>query len=626
MNRLAAETSPYLLQHADNPVDWYPWGQEALARARAEDKPIFLSIGYSACHWCHVMEHESFAVPATAAVMNEYFISIKVDREERPDLDALYMDAAIALIRSGGWPLNLALTPDGKPFWAATYLPPVRRHGLRSFPEMLEMLAAAWRGQREQIEETGLALVEHLRTSAHLVPAAGGIDGELVRLALEELTLGFDWSHGGWGGAPKFPAAPVLEFLLRREEGAAMAERTLTAMAAGGMYDLVGGGFHRYSVDEQWLVPHFEKMLPDNAELALCYLHGFLALGEERYLRVAETTIEYMLRELKLPDGGFASSQDADTDGREGATYTWRRGEVPDPLLQHFEGDRFIVRGELGEELRLWLLEQRLARRQPARDDKVVSSWNGLTLATLAEGARLLGRDDWLKVAQALGEFLLGPLSSPDGRLHRTWRVGTARGVGYLDDYAEVANGLLELHAASGELRWLEEANRLARLAVELFSDGEAGGFFQTPVDAEELVVRRKSFDDHPAPSGNSMLAYVLLRLSRIYGDDALEQQALSVFPFLAAPLLRAPTAFGFGLVAIDFALAPSRELAIAGGPDTPVARAALGRFEPRTVIAFGPADGIPLLEGKTLVDGAPAVYRCEHFACQTPVTDARDL
>ncbi len=627
MNRLAQETSPYLLQHAGNPVDWYPWGEEALGRARAEDKPIFLSIGYSACHWCHVMERESFAIPATAELMNEHFVNVKVDREERPDIDALYMDAAVALTRSGGWPLNVFLTPEGKPFWAATYLPPVARNGLRAFPEVLSRIAEVWKTKRDELEKTGESLTEHMRTANRQEPAETALDAGVLARAVESLTMSFDWRWGGWGRAPKFPAAPVIEFLLRRNAPRVLCERTLDGMAAGGMYDLVGGGFHRYSVDERWLVPHFEKMLDDNAGLAACYLHGWLVLGNERYREVAEQTVEYMLRELALPDGGFASSQDADTDGEEGLTYTWTRSEpVPDQMLHIFEKNRFVLRGELDPELRAQLFELRETRPKPARDDKAVAGANGLALAALAECGRHLERPEWIAEARRLAEFLLGPLSGAGGRLHRSWRDGTATGTGYLDDYADVANGLLELHAATGEPRWLEEAHRLALLAVELFSDPENGGFFQTPSDGETLVVRRKVLDDHPAPSGNSMLAYVLLRLSRIYGDDRLAERALAALRLIATALTSAPAGFGFGLVALDLQLSPPREIAIVGPADSALARAVLARFDPHAVIAFGPSDTIPLLEGKTLVDGKPAVYVCERFACQAPVTDPSDL
>jgi len=626
MNRLAGETSPYLLQHADNPVDWYPWGEEALQRAKAEDKPIFLSVGYSACHWCHVMERESFADPKTAELMNANFVNVKVDREERPDVDALYMEAAVAINRSGGWPLSLFLMPDGRPFWAATYLPPVPRNGLRSFSDILETVARAWKDRRDDLTKTADSLTEYMQNVAAAEPIDAPVDEELVKQAIESLTYSFDWQWGGWGTAPKFPASPALEFLMRRDVPR-MPERTLDAMAAGGMYDLVGGGFHRYSVDQKWLVPHFEKMLYDNAQLAVTYLHGWQVTGKARYSVVVEQTLGYMLRELLLEGGGFASSQDADTDGKEGLTFTWTRSDgIPDTQLHAFEGGRFILRGELDEATRAELFAKREQRPKPARDDKAVASWNGLALAAFAECGRVLGRADWVEAARALGEFLLGPMSGDGGRLHRTWRDGVAKGTGYLEDYADVANGLIELHAATGELRWLEEANRLARLAIDLFHDSTHGGFFQTPSDGEELVVRRKIFDDSPAPSGNSMLAYVLLRLSRIYGEDELENKAVEVFKLTLGGLQNAGSAFGWGLVGVDLYLSARREIAIAGPPSSDVAKKALRRWDPRAVIAFGPADSVPLLEGKTLVDGKPAVYVCERFACQAPVTDPREL
>jgi uncharacterized protein YyaL (SSP411 family) len=551
---------------------------------------------------------------------------VKVDREERPDVDALYMEAAVAINRSGGWPLNLFLMPDGRPFWAATYLPPVPRNGLRSFKDILETVAGAWRDRRDDLTKTADSLTDWLRSTAASEPIDAPVDEDLVKQAIESLTYGFDWQNGGWGTAPKFPSSPALEFLMRRGVPR-MPERTLDAMAEGGMYDLVGGGFHRYSVDARWLVPHFEKMLYDNAQLAVTYLHGWQVTGKAHYRKVVEQTLGYMLRELLLDGGGFASSQDADTDGKEGLTFTWTRSDgIPDTMLHSFEGGRFVLRGELDEATRAELFAKREERPKPARDDKAVASWNGLALAAFAECGRVLDRADWVDAGRALGEFLLGPMSAEGGRLHRTWRDGVAKGTGYLEDYADVANGLLELHAATGELRWLEEANRLARLAVELFRDDKHGGFFQTPVDGEELVVRRKVFDDSPAPSGNSMLAYVLLRLSRIYGDDELETRAVGVFKLTLGGLQNAGSAFGWGLVGVDLYLSPRREIAIVGPPSSDVVRKALRRWDPHAVIAFGPADGVPLLEGKTLVDGKPAVYVCERFACQAPVTDPRDL
>ncbi|TMK68610.1 MAG: thioredoxin domain-containing protein [Actinobacteria bacterium] len=626
VNRLAGETSPYLLQHADNPVDWYAWGEEAFARARDEDKPILLSIGYSACHWCHVMEHESFEDEATATLMNEHFVAIKVDREERPDVDAVYMDAVVGLTGSGGWPMTVFLTPEREPFFGGTYFPPEARHGLPSFRQVLNAVAEAWRDRRAEIGAQAGALTEQLRRGAQTRPSADPLTTGLLSSAVRGLRSQFDPVWGGFGGAPKFPPAPTLEFLLRRGEHE-LVEKTLDSMALGGMYDLVGGGFHRYSVDREWLVPHFEKMLYDNALLVPAYLHGWLVLGKDRYREVAQETLDYMLRELRLPGGGLASAQDADTDGVEGLTFTWREDDpVPRELLRPFEHGRFIVRGELDPDLRARLLELREQRPKPLRDDKAISSWNGLALAAFSEAGRRLERDDLVDAARELAGFLLGPLSTEGGRLFRTWRDGRAHTNGFLEDYADVANGLYELHVATGELRWLNESRRLAKLAIDLFADDERGGFFHTPADGEQLVNRKKELDDHPTPSGNSMLAYVLLRLARVYGDDELEKRAVSVFR-LAAPMLpQAPSAFGHLLCALDFHFSPPRELAVIGPPDSEVARAALAPYEPNAVVAFGPSDDVPLLEGKGYVDGRPAVYVCERFACRAPVTEPAAL
>jgi uncharacterized protein len=621
VNRLADETSPYLLQHAENPVDWYPWGEEAFERARAEDKPILLSVGYAACHWCHVMEHESFEDEPTAALMNEHFVSVKVDREERPDVDSIYMDAVVAFNRGhGGWPMTVFLTPDGEPFFGGTYYPPEPRHGMPSFPQLLQAMADVYRDQRDAVAQQAEAMVAALRDSAQVPPSSEPLSDVLFADAVRVLRGQYDQRWGGFGHAPKFPPASTLEFLIRR--GAHdMVDGTLDGMAAGGMYDLVGGGFHRYSVDEQWLVPHFEKMLYDNALLIPVYLH----CGRER---VVTETVEYCLRELRLDGGGFASAQDADTDGVEGLTYTWTPTELAgaigvgrDGLLQPFEHGRYVIRGELTDDERARLFEIREQRPKPLRDDKAIAGWNGLMLAALAEAGRRLQRDDWTRAAMALAEFLLGPLSNGE-RLHRTWRDGVAKGTGYLEDYANVAHGLYELHVATGDLRWLRDSRRLALLAVELFADDEHGGFFLTPADGEALVARQKDLDDNPTPSGNSMLAFVLLRLARIWGDDELERRAAGVLRLVRDVIPRAPSAFGWALCALDLYLAPPRELAIIGSPEDAVAQRALADYDPNAVVAFGPDDEIPLLAGKTRVDGRPALYVCERFACQAPVVD----
>jgi uncharacterized protein YyaL (SSP411 family) len=649
MNRLASETSPYLLQHADNPVDWYPWGEEALGRALVEDKPILLSIGYSACHWCHVMAHESFEDPETAALMNERFVSIKVDREERPDLDSIYMDAVVALTGSGGWPMTVFLTPEREPFLGGTYFPPEPRHGLPSFRQVLVAVADAYRDRRGDVAEQAAQLVAAVRRQAEAAPSHEPLTDAILSEAVRGIGEAFDPEWAGFGPAPKFPPPATIEFLLRMhkrsgdETALAMVVATLEAMALGGMFDLVGGGFHRYSVDRHWLVPHFEKMLYDNALLASAYLHGWVVTGTERFRQVAEETLDYVVRELVLPEGGFASAQDADTDGVEGLTFTWTPEELEAvlgrprvDLLLPFEDGRSILRGELSPQERTALFEARELRPKPGRDDKAIAAWNGLLLAALAEAGRRLEREDLPAAATTLAGFLLGPLSTPEGRLHRTFRAGEAKGTGYLEDYAAAAHGLYELHVATADLRWLDESRRLARLAVELFADERSGGFFHAPNDGEQLVVRKKELDDQPTPSGNSLMASLLLRLARVYGDDELEQHAVSVLR-LGLPLLRrAPSAVGHMLSALDLYLSPPREIAVVGPPDDPrtrsLARAALEPFEPATVYAFSgglddePAQAVGVLAGKGLVDGAPAVYVCERFVCRAPVTDPQLL
>jgi uncharacterized protein len=633
VNRLADATSPYLLQHAENPVDWYEWGDEAFERAQAEDKPLLVSVGYSSCHWCHVMAHESFESASTAALMNELFVNVKVDREERPDVDAATMEATVGMTGSGGWPTTVFMTPEGRPFYAGTYFPPEPRHGVPSFPELLRAVAETWRERRDDIERQAERIDGALRSTAGTGPSTEPLTSALLTDAKRAIAATFEPAFGGFGRAPKFPAASTLELLLRRgdDESLAMVTATLDGMAAGGFYDVVGGGFHRYSVDDRWLVPHFEKMLYDNAVLASTYLHTWVVTGKERYRQIVEETIEYMLRELALADGGFASAQDADTEGVEGLTYTWTPEEadavgLSRELLEPFEHGRYVVRGELDRDLRRRVLAHRDTRPQPFRDDKALASWNGLALAALAEAGSRLERGDWLDAARGLGEFLLGPLSAEDGRLLRSIRDGRSSGFGFLDDYANVAHGLVEFHVATGEEGLLLEARRLALLAVELFEDAGHGGFYLSPADGDARVPRTKDLQDTPIPSGNSMLAHVLLRLSRIWGDDELERRAVSVFRLAEPALRRAPGFFAWMLCGIDLWLSPPREIAVVGDVDAPVSRAALARFQPDTVVAVGPSDEVPLLAGKTLVDDKTAVYVCEGFACQAPVTEPSEL
>jgi uncharacterized protein YyaL (SSP411 family) len=625
VNRLAQETSPYLLQHADNPVDWYPWNEEAFELARAEDRPVLLSIGYAACHWCHVMEHESFEDPETAELMNERFVCIKVDREERPDVDGLYMEAVVTMTGHGGWPMTVFLTPDGRPFYGGTYFPPEPRYNMPSFRQLLLAVSEAYRERRSELERQADALVEAIREASALRPSTEPLTTELLSRAVSALAGQFDPEFGGFGRAPKFPPASNLEFLLRtdREDTLELVRKTLDGMAAGGMYDVVGGGFHRYSVDDRWLVPHFEKMLYDNALLASVYLHAWVVTGEDRYRRIVEETLDYLVRELRLPEGGFASAQDADTAGVEGLTYTWVPDEVDDPgWLQPFEG-RGIIRVELPPDAKRRLLEERQRREQPLRDDKVVTAWNGLALAAFAEAAWRLDRPDYLEVALDLARFLQEVMTAENGLLFRTYRDGAAKIEGYLEDYANVANGLLELHWATGDLRWLKEARAVSD-RTERFWDEERGGYF---VDDHGLIARRKEFDDHPTPSGNSMTAFVLLRLGRIYGDAEMENRAVGVFR-LARPLLeRAPTAVGHLLCALQLHVSPPREVAVVGASEE-LRKAALDGFQPSTVFAFAPepTDAVPLLAAKGLVGGRPTAYVCERFACQAPVTSPAEL
>jgi uncharacterized protein len=633
VNRLADATSPYLLQHADNPVDWHEWGDEAFERARSDDKPLLVSVGYSSCHWCHVMAHESFEDEATAALMNDLFVNVKVDREERPDVDAVTMEATVGMTGSGGWPTTVFMTPDAKAFYAGTYFPPEPRHGIPSFPELLRAVAETWRLRRDDIEQQASRIDGALRSTAGSEPSTEPLTSTVLDEAVRSIAATFEPAFGGFGRAPKFPASSTLELLLRRgdEASVAMVTATLDGMAAGGFYDLVGGGFHRYSVDDRWLVPHFEKMLYDNATLAPAYLHTWVVTKRDRYREVVEETLDYVLRELALPGGGLASAQDADTDGVEGLTYTWTPEEAAEvglsgELLEEFEHGRYVVRGELAQELRARLLAQRDQRPQPFCDDKALASWNGLALAALAEAGYRLEREDWLTAARDLGEFLLGPLSTDDGRLFRSIRSARTSGLGFLDDYANVAHGLLELHAATGEVRWLLEARRLALLAIELFADDEQGGFFLSPHDGDARVPRTKDVQDSPVPSGNSMLAHVLLRLSRIWGDDELERRAVSVFRLAEPALRRAPGFFAWTLCGLDLWLSPPQEIAIAGEVDAPVARAALAPFRPNAVVAVGPSDDVPLLAGKSLIDGKTAVYVCERFVCRAPVTEPEEV
>ena len=665
-NRLAGETSPYLLQHAHNPVDWYPWGPEALARAKTEDKPIFLSIGYAACHWCHVMERESFEDAATAADLNRDFVAIKVDREERPDLDQVYMGAVQAMTGGGGWPMSVFLTPDGRPFFGGTYFPPQPAHGLPSFRQVLAGAASAWRDQRLEVVAAGKRLVDALVEQNRLPTDGAAPTPELLAGTVDQLQGRFDSLNGSWGGAPKFPQPMTLDFLLGRiaagdRRPTAMVRYTLDRMADGGIHDQLGGGFHRYATDPSWLVPHFEQMLYDNAQLARTYLRAWATLGIEAYRAVAVSVLEYLLRELRRDDGSFAASQDADTDGVEGATFTWSAAEIRELLnddaplftatygvrdegnwegrtilsrIQPAAGDDGVV--DPGRESRLAaarerLLARRATRPQPARDDKALAAWNGLAIAALADAARLLPEPDadrYRAAAITAADTILTGLRRPDGRLGRSWKDGRSSGEGVLEDYADLADGLLALYDATFDERWFTIARELADTILERFAD-PAGGFFDTADDHEALVTRPKDPQDNATPSGGSMATIVLLRLAALTGEDryltTAERAIATVTPFLG----RYPTGFANWLSAASLAVGGIVELAIAGDPADPATRAlidvARSGARPDLVVAVTAdpsASVIPLLADRVTIDGRPTAYVCRRFACRLPVTD----
>ena len=646
-NRLANETSPYLLQHKDNPVDWYPWGQEALARAREEDRPILLSIGYSACHWCHVMERESFEDPETAALMNRLFVPVKLDREERPDLDAIYMEAAQAMTGSGGWPLNVFLTPEQVPFYAGTYFPPEQRGGMPSWRRVLEAVSDAWNERRDEIRQGAARIVQRLSGGALLEPSDDEIDPRSLDTAVERLRTGHDRVNGGFGTTgPKFPPSDVLEFLLRRGE-TFVPENTLRKMASGGMYDQVGGGFARYSVDERWLVPHFEKMLYDNALLARVYLHGWQVIGDPLFREVAEQTLDWALREMRGPEGGFYSALDADSEGVEGKFYVWSVDELRSVLGDdadaaidwfgatthgNFEGANILTRGDgepparLGE-IRQRLYEVRAKRVWPGLDDKRLTAWNALMIGALADAGAVLERSDYLDAAIGAAEFVMRDLRDGDGRLLRTWKDGEAKLNAYLQDHAFLVEALLTLYESTFDPRWFAAARELADTMIERFADDERGGFFETSADHEQLVARRKDLEDNPIPSGNSSAAFGLLRLAALTGEQSYESRAVGVFRLLAGLLPQHPHAFPHLLQALDFHLSPVKEVALVGDDGRErLERAVRSHFRPHVVVAGGEPDGVPLLEGRTPVDGRAAAYVCEHFACQRPVTSPEDL
>ncbi|MET0624065.1 MAG: thioredoxin domain-containing protein [Pyrinomonadaceae bacterium] len=675
-NRLLNETSPYLLQHAHNPVDWYPWGEEALARARAEDKPILLSIGYSACHWCHVMERESFEDEEIARQMNEQFVNIKVDREERPDLDQIYMSAVQMMTRHGGWPLTVFLTPDLVPFYGGTYFPPEDRHQMPGFPRVLAGVSEAYRTRPDEVRQSAGEILSELRRMSDAPESSETINTRLLDNAYRGLARAYDPLHGGFGGAPKFPSSMSLDFLLRAwkrtGDGRAleMVTHSCLMMAAGGMYDQLGGGFHRYSTDARWLVPHFEKMLYDNALLTRLYLHAFQATGDPFFRRVVEETLGYVRREMTDESGAFYSTQDADSEGVEGKFFVWDREEVESLLgpedarlfcayYDVTEGGNFeegnilnvpkpaeevareqqVTPERLAEAVnrgRGILFTERERRVKPGRDEKVIAGWNGLMLEAFAEAAAVLGREDYREMAERNVEFILDTLVS-DGLLLHVYKDGRAKHVGFLDDYSYVVSGLVTLYETTGRVRWLEEAVRLADKMIEEFWDEEGGGFFYNGRSGEKLIVRNKDYFDNATPSGNSVAAEALLRLSVLTGNENYGRRAAGVLRLVRDAVERYPSAFGYALGAFDFYLSKPKEVVIVYGGDeggaARLGREVWGRYLPNKVVALaaGEDDGataelVPLLRERTALGGRATAYVCENYTCLQPVNTPEEL
>jgi uncharacterized protein YyaL (SSP411 family) len=676
-NRLAGTKSPYLQQHADNPVDWYPWCEEALARARAEDKPILVSIGYSSCHWCHVMAHESFENPAIAELMNNNFINIKVDREERPDIDSVYMEAVQMLTGHGGWPLNVFLTPDLKPFFGGTYWPPTPKHGLPSWPQVLQAIALAWRNEREKVLASADQLTSYLGAAQTVQPSNQMLSLDLLDQAWQRMRDRFDWTNGGFDGAPKFPQAMNLEFLLRtykrisQQEPLAMVELTLQRMATGGIYDHLGGGFHRYTVDAAWTVPHFEKMLYDNALLSQLYVYAWQVTGLEVYRRVAEGVLDYVKRAMTSPEGGFYSAEDADSEGEEGKFYVWRTDEIVEALGEedaaifmryygvteegNFEGKNVLTISSSIDQLarefsmaedevrttlqrgRERLFAVREQRPRPGRDDKILTSWNALMLRAFALAGRIFNRVEYLDIARRNADFLLSSLRQGSTLLH-FYKQEPGEVEAFLDDYAYLIEALITLYETVFELHWLEEAKTLADRMIESFADEVHGGFFDTAHHQSlQLPVRPKTLFDSAVPSGNATASAALLRLAALTGENRYERYGLGPLRLVRDALTKQPLALGKMLCALDFYLATPHEIAIIGDPARADTRALLDivfqRFLPNTVIAVSPpaqvqaaSNLVPLLSGRSVLDGKATAYVCERYTCKLPVTTADAL
>jgi uncharacterized protein YyaL (SSP411 family) len=670
-NRLIHETSPYLRQHAHNPVDWYPWGPDALKRARDLDRPIFLSIGYSACHWCHVMEHESFEDPQIGDILNAHFVSIKVDREERPDLDHIYMTAVQLLTQQGGWPMSVFLTPELKPFFGGTYFPPDQRYGRPSFRQVLGAVLDAWQNRREAVNDTAANLTAGIHAATAVESGPGALDDGLLRVAAAQLQRRFDPRWGGFGRAPKFPHPMDLRLLLRcwkrfgDDNALHMATRTLDGMALGGIYDHLGGGYHRYSTDERWLVPHFEKMLYDNALLPPAYLEAYQATGKPLYREVVEETLAYVLREMTSPEGAFYSTQDADSEGEEGKFFVWSAAEIRAILGDeearvfsavydvsdegNWEGHNILNRArgydveakmlglpeaELRQRLdaaKRKLFEVRSRRVWPGRDDKILTAWNGIMIAAFARAYQVLEKPEYLQAATRAAAFLLQRMRTPEGLLRRTSGAGSeAKLNGYLEDYAFLLDSLVDLYEASFEPRWLAEAGKLAEVMIDQFWDEAEGGFYFTGRDHEALIARTKDAHDSSTPSGNAMAVTGLLRLAKLTGRRDLEDRAVKTLGLFRNLMETSPPAAGQMLLALDFHLGPVQEIAVIGDPQSAevreVLRAVHGRFRPWHVLASGPGTAgespVPLLSGKT-AQGAVTTYLCENFACQAPLAGA---
>jgi uncharacterized protein YyaL (SSP411 family) len=674
-NRLAGETSPYLLQHAHNPVDWYPWGDEALERARREDKPLLLSIGYSACHWCHVMERESFENEEIARLMNENFVNIKVDREERPDLDQIYMNAVQMMTGHGGWPLTIFLTPDLIPFYGGTYFPPVDRYNIPGFPRLLVGVAQAYRADPDGVAQTASSILGELRRMSASRESNDALDAQLLDAAARAISRSYDPRHGGFGSAPKFPAPMSLEFLLRAykrtgdESYLRMVTHTCRRMAEGGMYDQLGGGFHRYSTDARWLVPHFEKMLYDNAQLSRLYLHVWQVTKDDFFRRIAEETLQYVVREMTDAGGGFYSTQDADSEGVEGKFFVWSREEIARLLGEedaalfsafydattegNFEGENILnvpreiedvaressvtterLR-EVVERGRRVLFEARERRVKPGRDEKMIAAWNGMMLESFAEASAVLERQDFRAVAEKNAAFILDKLRE-DSRLLHVYKDGRAKHHAFLDDYAGVASALLALYETIGNSRWLRESLALTETMIEEFWDEQDGGFFYTGASGERLIVRHKDFFDNATPSGNSVAADLLLRLAVLTENDNYRRKAVTIFRLVRDAVGRYPSAFGYTLGALDFHLSTPKEIVIVGDADDDATGSLLrevwSRYIPHKVVAqtsgVGEDDAqlVPLLRGRVATEGRPTAYVCENYTCLQPVTDASAL